>query len=160
MVRTVGEDDSERKILEDIESFGWHCVHVMAEGDLVEYAFTVGLFHSFKHPELIVFGLPKTIAQQILCVAADAAKAGAPLDISSHTEALLNNYTCCFAEVPREQYYEHVGYGRWYYQGNDFPMYQVIWPSKDGSFPWHAQATESLRAAQPVIARPVGRESR
>ncbi len=68
MVRTVGEDDSERKVLEDIESFGWHCVHVMAEGDLVEYAFTVGLFHSFKHPDLIVFGLPKTIAHQILCM--------------------------------------------------------------------------------------------
>lgn len=154
MVRTVGEDDSERKVLDDIENFGWHCVHIQAEADLVEYSFTIGLFQSFKHPELIIFGLPRQTAHQVLALVADAARAHAPIDLSSPTDALLKNYSCCFAEVPRAQYHEHMGYGRWYYMGNGFPLYQVIWPSRDGFYPWHPKATESFRVAQPVIASP------
>lgn len=152
VVSTVGKNDSERKVLADVEEFGWHCVHIHTEHGLPEFTFTVGLYRSFTHPELIIFGLPSTTAHRILSIAADAVRSGAPLDLSKPTDALLNSYTCCFAEVPKDQYYEHVGCARWYYEGDDFPLYQVVWPSKSGLFPWHPDATESFRAAQPVLA--------
>jgi hypothetical protein len=53
MVRSASEDRGERKVIADIAKFGWHCVHIHGEGELVEYAFTVGLFQTYKHPELI-----------------------------------------------------------------------------------------------------------
>ncbi|GGA88289.1 hypothetical protein GCM10011521_28320 [Arenimonas soli] len=152
MVRTVGEDKSEQKLLDDIAEFGWHCVHILAEGEHVEYSFTVGLFQSFRHPELIIFGLPAKVAHQILSIAAHEAKRGAPLDLSSTSDALLNGYSCCFAEVPISEYSDHVGFSRWYYQGNEFPLYQIIWPSRSGLFPWHPDAAEQFKIAQPVIA--------
>src|SRR3546814_7293813 len=108
MVRTVGEDLSEKKVLDDIAEFGWHCVHILAEGQHVEYSFTVGLFQNYGHPELIIFGLSSDVARQILSVAAHEAKRGAPLDLSLPTDALLHGYSCCFAEVPVSEYYEHV----------------------------------------------------
>ena len=156
MVRTVGEDEGEQRVIDDVATYRWHCVSIHPEGDHVGYAFTVGLFQSFGHPELIIFGLSAQIAHQILAIAADAAKAGAPLDLAQPTDALLNDYICCFVEVPRTEYYENVGYCRWYYQGNNFPLYQIVWPSRSGLYPWHEQAPPEFRAAQPVIAHVPG----
>lgn len=153
MVRTVGEDKSEQKVLDDIAEFGWHCIRILAEGQHVEYSFTVGLFQTYRHPELIIFGLPPEVAHQILSVAAHEAKRGTPLDLSFPTDSLLHGYSCCFAEVPVWEYCEHVGYCRWYYLGNNFPLYQIVWPSHSGLFPWHPDASQEFKDAQPVIAQ-------
>ncbi|MBA2079490.1 MAG: DUF4262 domain-containing protein [Rhodanobacter sp.] len=152
MVRTVAEDESEQKVLDDIAKFGWHCISIFAEGEEAEYSFTVGLFQSFGHPELIIFGLAPQVAHQILCIAADAARSGHPLDLAQPSDALVNNYLCCFTQVPASAYQAYVGFGRWYYGGNAFPLYQVVWPSREGLYPWHPQAAPEFRATQPVIA--------
>lgn len=156
MVRTVGEDKGEQKVIDDIATYGWHCVNILTEGELPAYSFTVGLFQSYGHPELIIFGLKSEIAHQILATAADAAKANTPLDLTQPTEALLDNYLCCFVRVPLTEYHDHVGYCRWYYQGDGFPLYQVVWPSRSGVFPWHPEATSEFRAIQPVISEAPG----
>src|SRR5690348_5316221 len=114
MVRTVAEDESEQKVLDDIKNFGWHCVHILAEHDLPQYSFTVGLFESYGHPELIMFGLASETAHQILGIAADAAMSGQPLDLTQPSDALLKDYLCCFAQVPTSEYHEHVGFCCWY----------------------------------------------
>lgn len=153
VVRDVGEDASEQKVIDDVATYGWHCVNIHPDDEGVGYAFTIGLFKSYGHPELIIFGLPGKVAHQILGLAADAAKAGNPIDLAQPTDALLQGYACCFAEVPKRQYYEHVGFCRWYYRGDGFPLYQVVWPSRTGLYPWDAEATPDFRAAQPVISR-------
>ena len=157
MVRTVGDDPGDRKLLDDVATHGWHCVHILEDEDGPEYSFTVGLFHSFGHPELIIFGLSAKVAHQILEIMVDAAKAGTPIDLSKPTDELLNNYTCCFADVPHAQYHEHVGFCRWFYEGNHFPLYQIVWPSRAGLYPWHPDASAEFKAMQPVIAHaPLG----
>jgi hypothetical protein len=156
MVRKIAEDQSEQKVLDDIATFGWHCVQIFAEGDEPGYCFTVGLFQSFGHPELIIFGLKARVAHQILCLVVDAAKAGSPLDLSLPTDALIEGYSCCFVEVPRHEYDSYVGFAQWYYLGNSFPLYQVVWPSRTGLFPWHPEATPEFRKAQPVVAQSFG----
>jgi hypothetical protein len=152
MPQMLGNDDGERKVIDDIAEYGWHCVGIHAEGDDGPYAFTVGLFQTLGHPELLIYGLSQKTAHQILTIAANAAKAGRPLDMSASTDELLDGSECCFVEVPKSAYYEHVGYARWYYQGNDFPLYQIVWPSRDGHFPWHPDATPEFRTTQPVLA--------
>jgi hypothetical protein len=153
MVRTVGEDQSEQRVLDDIAQFGWHCVHILAEHGRPEYSFTIGLFQTYGHPELIIFGLSSTVAHSILSIATHEAERGEPIDVNAPTDALLHGHTCCLAEVPASQYHDHVGFARWYYLGNGFPLYQIVWPSRSGLFPWHPEATEEFKAIQPVIAQ-------
>jgi hypothetical protein len=153
MVREIGDDKNEQRVIDDIAEYGWHCVGILADGQHVQYSFTIGLFHSYSHPELIIFGLPAEVSHQILAIAANAAKASAPLDLTRATDALLDGYSCCFSEVPFSEYRDHVGYARWYYGGNVFPLYQVVWPSRSGLFPWHPDASAEFRAIQPVIAQ-------
>lgn len=151
MVRKIGEDASEQKVIDDIARYGWHCVNILAEDDLPGFAFTVGNFQTSKHPEFIIFGLQSEVAHQVLDLAVCGLNSGAIFDLSAPTDELLNGYSCIFVQVPVAEYREHVGYCRWYYEGDTFPLYQIVWPSKDGKFPWHADATDSFRAAQPVL---------
>lgn len=153
MVREVGEGAAEQKVIDDVATYGWHCINIHPDAGDVGYAFTIGLFKSYGHPELIIFGLPGKVAHQILGIAADAAKAGNPIDLTQPTDDLLHGYACRFAEVPRSQYREYVGFCRWYYRGDDFPLQQVVWPSRAGLFPWDPEAGPDFKAAQPVIAR-------
>jgi len=155
MVRTVGTDASERKVVNDVAEFGWHCVGIMEEGDEPAYSFTVGLFKTFKHPELMIFGVPPSVGQQLLNIVGQALRDGEPIDLSQPTDALLEGYSCCFVPVPKAHYREFVGFARWYYEGDDFPLYQVVWPSRSGLFPWDADAHPQFRAAQPVLGEPL-----
>lgn len=154
MVRTVGKDALEQKVIDDVAKHGWHCVNVLAEGDDGPFSFTVGLFHTYSHPELIIFGLPSNVAHQVLHIAVEAIRNGQPIDMGQPTDELLEGYSCCFVEVPRHQYAAHVGFAQWFYLGDEFPVYQVVFPSRDGHFPWHPNSTESFRALQPVLGIP------
>ena len=151
-VRTTGDDPAEQQVIDNIAKYGWHCVGISEENDEAAYAFTVGLFHTYKHPELVIFGLRGEIAHQILSLAVDAILRNEALDLASPTEELLKGYPCCFAEVPASNYHEYVGFCRWFYRGNAFPLYQIVWPSRTGLFPWHPDATQEFKLAQPVIA--------
>lgn len=151
MVRKIGEDASEQKIIDDIAKHGWHCLKVLEEGDLPGFAYTIGNFESYKHPEFIIFGRQSDMAHQVLDLAVSGFKSGAIFDLSAPTDELLNGYPCIFIEVPESDYREHVGFCRWYYEGNKFPLFQIVWPTKDGKFPWHADAVDSFRACQPVL---------
>ena len=156
MVRRTASDTQEKKVLVDIDAYGWHCVNILAEEGLPGFSFSVGNYHSTKHPEFIIFGLRPDVAHQILTLAIAGLKDGTIVDLSAPTDELLNGNSCLFVKVPEAHYREHVGFGRWYYEGNSFPLYQIVWPSREGNFPWHAGAREAFRAAQPVLGLPHG----
>lgn len=151
MVRAVGDDEKEQRVINDISEFGWHCVNILADSEGPEYAFTVGAYHTFGIPELVIFGIPKNVAHQILTNAITGLRTGAIKNMADPTDELLNGYDCRFAKVPESSYQENVGFCRWYYEGNSFPLYQIVWPSKSGYFPWDKEATESFHAIQPLI---------
>lgn len=151
MVRQAGEDASEQKVIDDIATHGWHCVHISGDEEGPGYSFTIGVYHSFGLPDFLIMGLPQATAHQILDVALDAARSGAIADFSSTTDALLKGHPCAFVRVPEAQYRDYVGYARWYYQGNDFTLQQIVWPSRDGHFPWDAEAGVAYVASQPLL---------
>ena len=156
-VRTIAEDAGEQMVLDHIAKYGWHCVNVLAEGHEGPYSFTVGLFHTYQHPELMVYGLKSEIAHKVLSNAVEGLPRGKHLDLNASTDELLVGYSCCFVEVPPSKYYENVGWARWYYCGNSFPLYQIVWPSRDGYFPWHPKASKEFKGCQPVLGHaPVG----
>ena len=59
-------DAAEQKALEDIERYGCHILHIMAEGDLPPFSYTVGIERASNAPELIVIGLKQPIAHFVL----------------------------------------------------------------------------------------------
>ena len=151
MVQSTATDDGERKVLDDIAKYGWHCLSILEEDGEPPWAFTIGLFQTWEHPELIIFGLKNNVAHQILSIVARGLAENRRIDLSRPSNDLLQS-----GEVPQSEYREHVGFARWYYEGNNFPLYQVVWPSREGHFPWNAKAPEGFRLWQPVLGQPKG----
>jgi len=60
LAESKGSSAPDAKVLQDIQRVGWHVTSVFArkEDEGPEWAFSIGLFHSFCHPEVIVHGLP------------------------------------------------------------------------------------------------------
>jgi hypothetical protein len=54
---TENTENDEEKILMDIEKFGWTVIMVDGTDYLPTFAYTIGLYKNYKHPEIIAFGL-------------------------------------------------------------------------------------------------------
>lgn len=151
MPRTQSSNEYERKLLANIDSHGWQCTSVGAGDGQPCFSYTIGLFHSFGCPELMIVGLPPKVAHAVLTIAANAAREGTPLDVEAPTDALVEGCSCVFVRVPQTACGEYVLSASWYYESEAFALYQIVWRSKEGRFPWHARAGKAFRAAQPVI---------
>ena len=155
MSRTTHENEYERKLLQNVKVHGWQCTSVSAEeGDeeTPPFSYTIGMFHSFRCPEFITFGLPNETAHAIFGIIANAAREGRPYPLDAPCADLIKDLDCVFVKVPREAFNEYVLSALWFYQGEEFPLYQVVWPSKTGHFPWHPDASEGFKAWQPLLA--------
>lgn len=58
----IGNDVGEKKVLADINEYGWHVTNVIEDDDHPPWSFTIGLFETWNHPELIIVGaIPRHI---------------------------------------------------------------------------------------------------
>ncbi len=61
------KDESERKTIEDIRRTGVHLMHIFdAEGKEPEFSYSVGLWHTYHHPEIIIVGLKEDLRHILL----------------------------------------------------------------------------------------------
>jgi hypothetical protein len=140
------------QIQADIDTYGWHVIKVCEDDEGPGFAFTIGLFRRFQHPELIIFGLPPDTMHLMLNAAGEAIRAGRSYTPGNDYDDILEGYDCTFRTVPRRQYKEYLGYARWYYQGDDFPALQLVWPDREHRYPWAAPSDAWIRTGQPVLA--------
>lgn len=109
---------------------------VLKGGRGPEWAFSIGLFHSFGHPEVILFGLPLERCMTLVNVIGRQAKAGTRYQSGKeYADILQNPYKCVFRDVRRDHYRDYVGYASWFYETDSFPLMQCFWPDKDRSIP-------------------------
>ena len=134
MVQRIATDDGERSVLDDIAKYGWHCIYILEQDGQPPWTFTIGLFETWKHPELVIFGLKRQVAHEILNIVAVKLAKGERIDLSQPTDDLVHGASCLLVGVPEHHYRARFGFARWYYQGDGFPVYQIVWPNREGYF--------------------------
>jgi len=147
-------DPAEDKLLSDVSEYGWHMLTIPADDHGPGFTYTVGLFHSYAHPEVIVFGLPNQVMQRVVDVVATLVKGGQQFKSGDQTDDVLNGYSCAFRTVLRAHYRDHLGYAMWYYRRKghaEFPALQCLWPDKDHHFPWDSECDAGISALQPAL---------
>ncbi|MBT9582270.1 DUF4262 domain-containing protein [bacterium] len=144
-------NDFDKKLLDDVAQHGWHCVQILEDREGPGYSFTVGLFKTHKHPELMVMGLPNEVAHQILGMASEQIARGHVFKADTRDDSLLEGNECLFRTVPSEAYRKYLGYAVWFYKDSpqSFPALQILWPDPDGKFP--GEPGFSLGANQPTL---------
>jgi hypothetical protein len=144
-------DDADRKALQDIEQYGCHIIHVMAEGELPPFSYTVGVQRSSQAPELIVIGLKQPIAHFVLNEYNRRVQAGERFSDGQFASGFLEGFDCCFREEDRSHYREYMGWDLWLYDGPSFNTLQIIYPNTSGVWPWAQEADSWFKAWQPVL---------
>jgi uncharacterized protein YbdZ (MbtH family) len=136
----------------DILKFGWHVVAVRGQGG-PGFLFTIGLWKSYKHPEILLFapsedpsGALKPFTALVKRVAA-----GETLKSGEVLGKAFKDHDGAVRDVLPQWFPSFLGtaggvYGNW-----DFPVVQLYWPDKAGRFPWQSGFDPRLFSFQPVL---------
>jgi hypothetical protein len=149
------QDDYDRAILGDIDRIGWSVIQINPDkpedpGPL--YSFSVGLFHTHDHPEIILLGLKHAVAGQIINNIGGVIALGQRIE-PNKPNTDFSSVPLVFVEVDPAHYKEYVGYALWLYGGPRFPMLQCVWPLKSGHYPWDEGYDKAGAAIQPFLGR-------
>jgi hypothetical protein len=144
---------AEQKLLDDVDEFGLHIVHVAETEAAPGYSFSVGLWESFEQPEVVVVGLPDEVAEDLLNSLADEAAEGTRFLAGQDHQGLVVGYPVRFVGVPEAMVPTWLPTAQWAYAGATFPCVQLVWPDKQGRWPWDPAVREGFAAAQPVLGR-------
>jgi hypothetical protein len=147
-------DEPERKLVKDVLRSGVHICHIFSpNGSEPDFSYSVGLWHTHNHPEILIYGLKKDLRQAVINYINDEIKLGREFRDGSSAEGVLPGFLVYFQLLPVDHYRENLGYARWFYAGNNFPTVQMLWPTTSGIYPWDACADEYLRWVQPVLTK-------
>ena len=146
-------DGSDLRLMADVAQAGYHVVGGAPTGGAPAFAFSVGLFRSFDHPEVAVFGLSMEVLDGAVRRVAERVRAGARFDEGDVGEALVDGRATAFRRIVPRHYATHLGHAVWYHGGARFPALQAIW-SEGGHFPWERWFPRGLREDQPVLFEP------
>lgn len=147
--RCEGADDA--KVLADVEEYGWHVVMILERDQSPGWAFSIGLYKTFGHPEIIVFGLDLDLMHYIINAIGDAIKEGGKFEIDGRYDDLVETYACTFKPVERVWYDGLLGYANWFYDGTDYPVLQCVWPDRNHRYPWESDFNPDWVYAQPLL---------
>jgi len=141
----------DQKLLDDVEKYGLHILHILGDEEHPPFSYSIGLFKTFNHPEIIIIGLKQQLSHIIINNIAEDIKNGIAYEPFSWSEDILDNYKCLFIPVDKSNYREYVGYDRWYYNGDDFSLLQCIYPTTKGIYPWEETWPDNIKQLQPLL---------
>lgn len=149
----LADDDHDRKLLSDVESVGWHVLCINGDASGPAYCFSVGLYYTFKHPEILVIGLEHPVANKLINLAGGYISQGKIYDPELLEDDLLEGFSCAFIPISIENYQKYFGYAIWFYRQlkQPFPAIQLVWPDKQGRFPWERGYNEQFSTLQPLL---------
>jgi hypothetical protein len=146
--------EAKQTIIENIASFGCHLVSIEPDNYLPGFVYSIGLYKKYGHPEIICFGLPTAVMGHIINNGSDLIKNGAALIANKLYPDFLEGYDIQFIEADKAFYPNYLGYAGWFYDGTfDFPVLQLVWPDKQGNFPWDDKFNPDWKFKQPLLDR-------
>jgi hypothetical protein len=114
----------------DIDRDGYSIVGVMADPP---YCYTVGLTQSRMHPEVLIAGLSAQIAHDLLAAIIKRIPDGGQLPVDEPISEIANMPLVLKRMSPKNALIANIA--RVFYD-DKFEMLQMVWPDKNGRFPW------------------------
>jgi len=146
-------DVSDQQVLDDVAEHGWHVMNVLELPEAPGWAYSIGLYQTFGHPEVVVFGLNSDLMHRMINYVGEDIRSGKRFEDGKQYPELIEAYSCIFKTVNVRWYQPFLGYANWFYKGTEYPALQCIWPDKKSLYPWDANFNPSWLYAQPLLFR-------
>jgi hypothetical protein len=147
----VCEGLDDEKVLADVEEYGWHVVKIVETNDAPGWAFSIGLYRKFNHPEVVVFGLTTELSHSLINTIGENVRAGKIFKIDAEYPDLIDAYNCIIKPVNSIWYKHFLGYANWFYKSENYPALQCIWPDRNGRYPGEPEFNPNWLWAQPLL---------
>jgi len=144
--------------MDAVTRHGWSALWVSGS---LDFAYTVGLSHTFGAPELVMFGLGGEDMASWLNAAVELGRDKGWPPLNEPYDGVIDGFETQLREVHPSWYRALFGAALGFYRGIAMPFHQLVWPDRHGHWPWDEQATPSSRARQafawlPVAQHPEG----
>jgi len=144
--------------IEAVSRHGWSALLVAGSLDI---AYTVGVYHTFGQPELVMFGLQGEDMPSWLNTAVELGRDKGWPEPGQPFDGVIEGFETQVRDVDSSWYRALFGTALSFYRGVAVPFRQLIWPDRHGHWPWDEAATPSSRARQafawlPVAQHPEG----
>ena len=145
-------DRHEQDFVAKIREFGWFSTNVFEDNEGPGFSYTTGFWVNLGVPEVILFFPDSKIAHDVLWDFYRDTEKGRRLPTGVRAPDIFANVDAFLFPVGRQHYAEYLGWSRWFYGGDEFPCVQLVWPDREGRFPWQDGVEESFKKLQPDIS--------
>ncbi len=149
-----GWDDGDHRLVANVERHGWGVFGIGAEGGVPGWAFTAGIWHTFGHPELAMFGLLVPDMQAWLNKIGEEIRDGRALHPNELLDGVLIDFPVTFRSAHESWFRDLFGSLLWFARRPPPPLLQVVWPDRAGHFPWEPDVGQRCRFDQPSLWLP------
>jgi hypothetical protein len=129
-------DRMEDIVRENVAKYGCHVMLIDEDDTNPAFAFSIGLTRTYGQPELICFGLRSKLMHSMINEVASRYARGEVFREGARLSELIEGFDCELRPMSKARYREYLGYARWFYDGDDFEVFQIVYPDMDGRFPW------------------------
>ncbi|MCQ4035080.1 DUF4262 domain-containing protein [Kaistella montana] len=151
---------NDEQIQSDIEKFGLSVIIIEATDYLPSFAYSIGLWQKFNHPEIICFGLRTQTLHTIINDVADLIKNGQVIQAGKTYDNIFENSKSEFLNVDKRNLGDYFGTAIDFYNSKNFQALQLVWTDRNDKFPWETDFEEDFIYKQPLLDRNADFKSR
>lgn len=143
----------DNKIIASIEKHGFTVIMLEATDYLPSFAYSIGLWRTFQHPEIICFGLTIKTLGQLINDVADLVRNGHTIEINRDYDDFFEKGRVQFLPVDKRNLGDYFGTAMDIYNTDDFPALQFVWTDRNDKFPWEEDFEKEFQYRQPLLDR-------
>ena len=137
----------------NIEEFGLQVIMVSSTEYSPSFAYSIGLWERYNHPEIICFGFSNDLGHAIINDVARIIKSGDKILIDKTYSEIFEESKATFLKVDERNIDDYFKVARRYYNNNHFESLQLIWTDRNDKFPWEENFEDELIYIQPLLDR-------
>lgn len=137
----------------DIEKYGLSVIIIEPTDYLPSFAYSIGLWAKFNHPEIICFGFSAQTLHTIINDVGDLVKSGQKIETNKTYDNIFENNKAEFVKVDNRNVSDYFGIAIDIYNSDSFPAIQLVWTDRKDRFPWEKGFEEEFIYKQPLLDR-------
>lgn len=147
---------ADQRLVAKVGRRGWAVLGIPEDDGAGSWAFTVGLWHSYRVPEVALFGLPTQECVTLLELVGDQVAAGARLEPGQLlADVLAGDYRVTLRPIAPSWHRTFFGAAlRFYRDTPDWSILHCVWPDRSHLFPGDPDFDPSLSGRQPQLLTP------
>jgi hypothetical protein len=141
-------DEHEDRFVSLIRKHGWIRTSVFEDTTGPGFSYTTGFWLSLNFPEVVIFSLKAEVAHDTFWQLFREIKNGKRFKVREPTEDIFANVKAVLLPVSEHKFEDYFGWSRWFYGGDTFQCLQLVWPDRNGNFPWQGDFSTEMSSAQ------------